>query len=123
MTIDARNLITWVGGKRLLRKTISNLIPENIQTYIEPFGGAAWVLFFKDKWANVEIYNDLDGRLVNLFRIVKYHPNALKEELSYLLGSREMFMQFMNLKPITDVQKSCTNFLLNYTYIRKFFTF
>ncbi len=112
MTIDARNLITWVGGKRLLRKTISNLIPENIQTYIEPFGGAAWVLFFKDKWANVEIYNDLDGRLVNLFRIVKYHPNALKEELSYLLGSREMFMQFMNLKPITDVQKAAQFFFL-----------
>lgn len=112
MIINAKNLINWVGGKRLLRKTISNLIPDNIQTYIEPFGGAAWVLFFKDRWADVEIYNDLDGRLVNLFRIVKYHPNALKEELSYLLGSREMFMQFMNLKPITDVQKAAQFFFL-----------
>lgn len=112
MTIDAKHLINWVGGKRLLRKTIASLVPENIQTYIEPFGGGGWVLFFKDKWADVEIYNDLDGRLVNLFRIVKYHPNALKEELSYLLGSREMFMQFLNSKPITDVQKAAQFFFL-----------
>mgnify|MGYP000428174301 CR=1 FL=1 len=112
MTIDAKHLINWVGGKRLLRKIISNLAPDDIQTYIEPFGGGGWVLFFKDRWADVEIYNDLDGRLVNLFRIVKYHPNALKEELSYLLGSREMFMQFMNLKPITDVQKAAQFFFL-----------
>lgn len=112
MTVDSKHLINWVGGKRLLRKTIAPLIPENIQTYIEPFGGAGWVLFYKDKWANCEIYNDLDGRLVNLFRIVKYHPNALKEELSYLLGSREMFMQFMNSTPITDVQKAAKFFFL-----------
>ncbi len=112
MTVDSKHLINWVGGKRLLRKTIAPLIPENIQTYIEPFGGAGWVLFYKDKWADVEIYNDLDGRLVNLFRIVKYHPNALKEELSYLLGSREMFMQFMNSTPITDVQKAAKFFFL-----------
>ena len=68
--------------------------------------GAGWVLFYKDRWADLEIYNDLDGRLVNLFRIVKYHPNALKEELQYLLGSREMFFQFLNGTFITDIQKA-----------------
>lgn len=54
---------------------------------------------------------------------VIWQTSNYKEALSYLLGDREKFIQFMNLKPITDVQKSCTNFLLNYTYIRKFFTF
>lgn len=96
MTVDKKSLLNWVGGKRLLRKTIAPLIPKDITSYIEPFGGAGWVLFYKDRWADLEIYNDLDGRLVNLFRIVKYHPNALKEELQYLLGSREMFLQFLN---------------------------
>lgn len=112
MTIDTKHLINWVGGKRLLRKTIAALTPEKIQTYIEPFGGGGWVLFYKDKWAEVEIYNDLDGRLVNLFRVVKYHPNALIEELSYLLGSREIFMQFLNSKPYTDIQKAAQFFFL-----------
>jgi len=106
MTIDKKCLINWVGGKRLLRKTIAPLVPIDIKSYIEPFGGGGWVLFYREKWADLEIYNDLDGRLVNLFRIVKYHPNALKEEIKYLLGSREMFMQFLNYTFLTDVQKA-----------------
>ncbi len=106
MTIDTKHLLNWVGGKRLLRKTIAPLIPTDIKSYVEPFGGGGWILFYKPKWADLEIYNDLDGRLVNLFRIVKYHPEALKEELRYLLGSREMFMQFMNAKLYTDIQKA-----------------
>ena len=66
---NSKGFIRWIGGKRLLRKTIAPLIPDNIQSYIEPFGGAAWVMFYKEKWADLEVYNDLDGRLVNLFRI------------------------------------------------------
>lgn len=106
MTIDRKSLLNWVGGKRLLRKTIEPLVPKDIQSYIEPFGGAGWVLFYKDRWADLEVYNDLDGRLVNLFRIVKYHPEALKEELKYLLGSREMFLQFMKMDGITDIKRA-----------------
>lgn len=105
-------LINWVGGKRLLRKTIAPLIPEDIKSYIEPFGAGAWVLFYKDKWADLEIYNDLDSRLVNLFRIVKYHPNAFKEEVKYLLGSREMFFQFLNVTFFTDIQKAVQFYFL-----------
>ena len=112
MTIDRKCLINWVGGKRLLRKTIAPLIPEDIKSYIEPFGGGAWVLFYKDRWADLEIYNDLDGRLANLFRIVKYHPNAFKEEYKYLLGSREMFLQFLNGTFITDIQKAVQFYFL-----------
>lgn len=104
--IDTKYLINWVGGKRLLRKKIAPLIPSDIKSYLEPFGGGGWVLFYHDKWADLEVYNDLDGRLVNLFRIVKYHPNALKEELQYLLGSREMFMQFLGMDGVTDVQRA-----------------
>ena len=64
-------LINWIGGKRQLREAVSKLIPENITSYIEPFGGGGWVLFYYQKWAELEVYNDLDGRLVNLFRVVK----------------------------------------------------
>lgn len=112
MSIDKKSLINWVGGKRLLRKTIAKLIPENIGSYIEPFGGGAWVLFYKDKWADLEVYNDLDGRLVNLFRIVKYHPKAFIEEWKNLLGSREMFLQFLNGTFITDIQKAVQFYFL-----------
>jgi site-specific DNA-adenine methylase len=39
MTIDKKCLINWVGGERLLRKVIAPLIPTDIKSYIEPFGG------------------------------------------------------------------------------------
>ena len=112
MAVDKKSLLNWVGGKRLLRKTIAPLIPSDIKSYVEPFGGGAWILFYKDKWADLEVYNDLDSRLVNLFRIVKYHPNALKEELNFLLGSREIFMQFLNTNFVTDIQKAAQFYFL-----------
>ena len=112
MTFDKHSFINWVGGKRLLRKKIEPLIPKDIVSYLEVFGGGAWILLYKDKWADLEVYNDLDGRLVNLFRIVKYHPNAIKDELSYLLGSREMFLQFLNMNPITDIQRAVQFYFL-----------
>ncbi|MCX4275984.1 MAG: DNA adenine methylase [Candidatus Gastranaerophilales bacterium] len=100
------HLLAWIGGKRILRKTIAPLIPEDIKTYIEPFGGAAWVLFYYKKWADCEIYNDLDGRLVNLFRCVKYHPCELAREMAYMLASREQFLNALKYPGETDIQKA-----------------
>lgn len=101
-----RYLINWIGGKRLLRKTIAPMIPEDIQGYIEPFGGGAWVLFYKEKWAELEVYNDLDSRLVNLFNVVKYHPCEIARQMCYMLASREQFEQQIFCEGITDIQKA-----------------
>lgn len=106
MTISKDYLIGWVGGKKRLRKTLAPLFPQNAMTYVEPFGGAAWMMFYRDKWADVEIYNDLDGRLVNLFRTVKYHSQALIDEVKFMINSREMFLQYMNFEPLTEIQKA-----------------
>ena len=103
---NSDHLITWIGGKRLLRKLICEHIPLNINSYIEPFGGGAWVLFAKDKHAKLEVYNDLDSRLVNLFRVVKFHPKALIEELNLCFNSREQFREFLNSTPWTDIQQA-----------------
>lgn len=105
-----RYLLNWIGGKRLLRKSISEIIPDNINGYIEPFGGGAWVLFYKEKWADLEVYNDLDNRLINLFNVVKYHPCELARQMCYMLASREQFEQQLKYNGITDIQKAA-NFL------------
>lgn len=79
------SFISWIGGKKLLRKTILEQFPESgtFDRYIEVFGGAAWLLFYKESHAKMEVYNDINGELVNLFRIVKYHPDALQKELDW----------------------------------------
>ena len=88
------SFIPWVGGKKLLRKEIVKRFPENNKKYVEVFGGAGWVLFHKEKCGDVEIYNDINGNLVNLFKCIKHHPNALQEEIEWVLNARQIFEEY-----------------------------
>lgn len=110
------SFISWIGGKKLLRNKIIEQFPcpESYDRYIEVFGGAGWVLFAKDRHAKMEVYNDVNGELVNLFRIVKHHPEALQKELDGLLMSREVFFDELcrNTRGITDIQRAARYFVL-----------
>lgn len=70
------------------------------------------MLFYKEKWANLEVYNDLDERLVNLFRMVKYHPDELIKEFRWMIASRKMFAECLESKPVTDIQKAVKFFYI-----------
>lgn len=94
-----RSPIKWAGGKSRLRKQIIALIPEHT-CYLEPFAGAAWVLFGKDP-SPVEILNDIDGELINFFRVVKNQPEAFIQSFDLELVSREKF----NLLAETDTKQ------------------
>lgn len=104
-----RSFISWIGGKKLLKKKIIEQFPGNFDRYIEVFGGAGWVLFDKEKHADMEVYNDVNGELVNLFRCVKYHPEALQKELDWILMSREQFFDCVaqnSIRGMTDIQRA-----------------
>lgn len=106
------SFIARTGGKKLLRKEIISRFPSEINTYVEVFGGAGWVLFGAEKHADKEIFNDIDGELINLWRCVKYHPEALQKELEWTLNSREMFQECLNHRGITDIQRAARYFLV-----------
>lgn len=68
-----KSFIPWIGGKTLLAKKLVSLFPEKIDRYVEVFGGGGSVLLYgNEKRAPLEVYNDLNGDLVNLFRCAKY---------------------------------------------------
>ena len=95
-----------------MRSTLAKMIPEDIKTYVEPFGGAAWVLLYKPRWAPCEVYNDLDCRLVNLFLQAKYHPRALDEEIRGVPMSRQLFEAYLANPGITEIQRAARFFFV-----------
>lgn len=107
------SFISWIGGKKLLRKKILEQFPPQYSRYIEVFGGAGWVLFAEERKTDLEVYNDMDGSLVNLFRCVKYHPDALQKELEWILHSRELFCDARQEgRGLTDIQRAARFFFL-----------
>lgn len=107
------SFITWIGGKNFLKKRIIDEFPKEYNKYVEVFGGAAWILFYKEE-KKEEIYNDYNSELVNLFKIVKYHEQELQRELKYILNSRQLFneMKEKNINGMTDIQRAARFFVL-----------
>jgi len=111
------SFISWVGGKRNLREKIIKEFPEKgtYSRYVEVFGGAGWVLFSSEKHAEMEVYNDINGNLVNLFRCVKYHPEEMQKELELILMSREQFLDAraqIDIRGLTDIQRAAKFYIM-----------
>jgi len=87
------SFISWVGGKKALRGTIYELSPVGYERYIEVFGGGGWVLFGRPPDSKVmEVYNDFNSNLSNLYYCVKNHTMELLRLLGFLqLNSRDEF--------------------------------
>ncbi|WP_071882274.1 DNA adenine methylase [Candidatus Sodalis pierantonius] len=72
-------IVPWVGEKRRLAKRLLSYFPEH-KCYVEPFcGGAA--LFFSKEPSTVEVLNDINGDLINLYRVVKCHHRFKSDPL------------------------------------------
>ncbi|MCB9450159.1 MAG: DNA adenine methylase [Anaerolineaceae bacterium] len=92
-----RSPIKWAGGKSRLRNQIINILPEHT-CYVEPFCGAAWVLFGKQP-SPVEIINDIDGELINFFRVIKQRPEDFIHSFDLELISRQQYNDLAALNP------------------------
>ena len=86
-------LIRYHGGKFRLANWVIGHFPNHI-CYTEAFGGAAGVLLQKPR-AYAEVYNDLDGEIVNLFRVLRNEDNRNKliEQLVFTPYSRDDFQE------------------------------
>lgn len=105
-------ILPWMGGKRRLAKQILPLFNPHT-TYVEPFcGGAA--LFFMKVPAKVEVINDVNGELVNLYRVVKHHLEEFLRQFRWALVSRQDYLwaQKANPETLTDIQRAARFFYL-----------
>ena len=105
-------IIPWIGGKRRLADRILPLFPAHT-CYVEPFCGAAALLFLKEP-SKAEIANDINGDLVNLYRVVKHHLDEFVRQFRWSLTSREIFrwLQVTPPETLTDIQRAARFFYL-----------
>ncbi len=105
-------IIPWMGGKRRLAKHLLPLFPNHV-CYAEPFCGAA-ALFFMKRPSDVEVINDINGDLVNLYRILKHHPEEFARQFKWALSSRQLFkwLQITPGETLTDIQRAAKFFYL-----------
>lgn len=116
-----KSFIPWIGGKSQLCKSLLQRFPaDDIHRYIEIFGGAAWLLFAQEKHAPLEILNDLDGNLINLYRCIQHHCGELQRELrmggeQIPPNSRELFFDYLeqlSVRGLTDIQRAARYFYI-----------
>lgn len=114
----AKPIIPWMGGKRRLAKHILPIFPEHT-CYVEPFAGGAALFFMRPNPAKVEVLNDLNGDLVNLYRVVQNHLEEFIRQYKWALTSRQVFEWEKMKRPetLTDIQRAARFFLSTETSI------
>ena len=86
-----RPVMRYHGGKFKLAPWIIQHMPTH-RVYVESYGGAASVLLQKPR-CYAEVYNDLDGEIVNVFRVLRNPTQAreLRRQLDLTPYAREEF--------------------------------
>lgn len=83
-------------------------MPEH-EKYLEPFFGSGAVLFNKPP-SKIETVNDLDGQVVNLFRVIRDRPKELAEKIRWTPYSRQEYYE--SYEPTGDEIEDARRFLI-----------
>lgn len=100
-----RPALIYQGGKFRLADWIISHFPPHVK-YLEPFGGAASVLMQKGR-AHTECYNDIDQRVVTVFRVMQDRKKAkeLEYRLRYTPYSRDEWkLAYAEQTPEDDIE-------------------
>lgn len=94
----------WYGGKFSHLEWLLPLLPA-CHHYCEPFAGSAAVLLNRAP-SPVETYNDIDGDVVNFFRVLRDKPEELARAIALTPFSREEFHLaiYGDTEDISDVE-------------------
>lgn len=110
--------LIWFGGKGKQAEHIISKMPGH-KVYIEPFGGAAHVISQKPRTSH-EVYNDIDGIVVNFILQAIENTEALIERCAVLPYSRELYDTWRKEElPRDPLERAVRFFYLNRSAISK----
>lgn len=116
----SKPVVKWVGGKRQLLNEIKKNLPAKYNNYFEPFiGGGA--LFF-DLKHHTSFINDYNKDLINLYRVIKTHPNKLLKDLEKHINTKEYYYSLREIdrdlekyNELSNIEKASRFMYLNKT--------
>ena len=86
-----KTVLKYPGAKNRIAPWICGFIPEH-SVYLEPYFGSGGVFFNKTP-ARIETLNDLDGNVVNYFRVLRDHPEELATAISLTPFARDEYFE------------------------------
>lgn len=114
----SRKLIAfgWYGGKFSHLDWLLPLLPE-CSHYCEPFAGSAAILLNR-RPSPVETYNDVDGEVVNFFKVLREEKARLIEAIGLTPFSREEFAKACQLDPLLPAFERARRFYVRARQVR-----
>jgi DNA adenine methylase len=106
--------VTYYGGKQHLAEKIVPLITRHV-LYAEPFTGGAAIFFAKHP-SEVEVLNDTNGELINLYRTIQQNYDLLYDEIKVTLHSRQLhrhaWVVYNNPDMFSEVKRAWATWVL-----------
>lgn len=116
--MKTRSPLIWFGGKSKVAHHIISKMPPHA-CYVEPFGGAAHVIAQKPP-IQYEVYNDIDGEVVNFLLVARDHPKRFQDACDSLPYSRELYERWKREDaPTDDFERAVRFFYINRSGIAK----
>lgn len=100
----SKPVLKYFGSKWLIALWIIKHFPAH-DVYVEPFGGSAAVLLQKPR-SRVEIYNDIDGDLVEFFKVLRDNPDELARLVALTPMSRSEFELCISERGDTPIERA-----------------
>ena len=97
-------ILKYPGSKWRLADWINSYFPEH-KVYCEPFFGSGAV-FFKKKPSYIETINDIDGNIVNLFKVCRERPEELAHLIEFTPFARDEFVDCYEIECADAVERA-----------------
>jgi DNA adenine methylase len=114
---EARPVLKWAGGKRRLVRDIVELLPQQIETYYEPFvgGGAVFFALAQSGRFKKAVLADRNDDLLAVYRAIQEDVEKLIALLSEYKHSEREYYRVRAEKPRGLVQRAARIIYLNKT--------
>lgn len=109
----AKPIVKWVGGKRGILDKLVNAMPDEYDSYYEPFAGGAALFLAQSPLEHKAFISDLNSDLINLYTVVQSNSEALMNRLDKMAEahSKEYYYEVRSQHNLVDPLERAARFL------------